>query len=244
MPSVTTANNQAEESVAVYEIRPRPHLGEVFVKTHKDLIDALASEVRPVSPKAAHRQVAQAIMLGGGVTLVGVLTIFGVQPGLDTFAHGAPLIVKSAYAISLAGISISLTLILARPGSRSRAGWRWVAAPVAALALLALTELSRAPMDHWPRMVMGDSWSLCPWRIAALSVPVFIGLCVAIRKQAPTDLRASGAAAGLLSGAVAATAYALACPESSAAFILVWYSAGIALTTLIGGLLGPKLLRW
>jgi hypothetical protein len=133
---------------------------------------------------------------------------------------------------------------MARPGAWSRNVWKWIVAPVAGLALLALAELARAPMDNWPQMIMGNSWTQCPWRIVALSVPVFIGLCVVIRGQAPTNLRASGAAAGLLSGAVAATAYALACPESSAAFILVWYSAGIALATAIGALLGPKLLRW
>jgi hypothetical protein len=214
------------------------------VKPHDDLIDALAADVRPVSPKAAGRQMAQALFVGGGIALFGVVAFFGIQPGLDTFAHGAPLLVKSAYALSLAGIAASLTLIMARPGARSRHGWRWIAAPVAGLALLALTELARAPMTNWPDMVMGNSWSQCPWRIVALSVPVFIGLCVVIRGQAPTGLRASGAAAGLLSGAVAATAYALACPESSAAFILVWYSAGIALASAFGALLGPKFLRW
>jgi hypothetical protein len=214
------------------------------VKSHNDLIDALASDVRPVSPQAAKRQLALALIVGGSITLVGVVAFFGIQPELDTFAHGAPLLVKSAYAISLAGIAASLTLIMARPGAWSRNVWKWIVAPVAGLALLALAELARAPMDNWPQMVMGNSWTQCPWRIVALSVPVFIGLCVVIRGQAPTNLRASGAAAGLLSGAVAATAYALACPESSAAFILVWYSAGIALATAIGALLGPKLLRW
>ncbi len=214
------------------------------MKPHDDLIDALAADVRPVSPQAVGRQIALALVIGGGVSLVGVITVFGIQPGLDTFAHGVPLVVKSAYAIALAGIAIALTLIIARPGAGSRNDWRWLAAPIAGLALLALAELARAPFDNWPDMLMGKSWSQCPWRIVALSVPVFVGLCVVIRRQAPTDLRAAGAAAGLLSGAVAATAYALACPESSAAFILVWYSGGIALATAIGALLGPKLLRW
>ncbi len=214
------------------------------VTPHDTLIDALAADVRPVSPHAAGRQIAQALVIGGGIALAGVVAVFGIQPGLDTFAQGAPLLVKSAYAISLAGIATALTLIIARPGAGSRNGWRWIAAPPAGLALVVLTELARAPMNNWPDMVMGESWSQCPWRIVALSVPVFVGLCVVIRGQAPTDLQASGAAAGLLSGAVAATAYALACPESSAAFILVWYSAGITLATAIGALLGPKLLRW
>lgn len=214
------------------------------MNTHDDLIDALASDVHPVSPMTASRHLAEALVLGGGATLIGVIALFGIQPGLNTFAHGQPLMVKSSYAISLAAIGIALSLLMARPGVWNRKGWRWILAPVAALALLAIGELSYVQITHWPHMLMGESWAQCPWRIAGLSVPIFLGLCIAIRTQAPTDLRSSGAAAGLLSGAVAATAYALACTESSAAFILVWYSFGIALATALGALLGPKLLRW
>jgi hypothetical protein len=214
------------------------------VKSRNDLIDALASDAQPVSPYAIYRHVAESLIVGGGIAMIGVIGIFGIQPELNSFAHGEPLALKSAYAISLAGIAAALTLLLARPEGRAQMGARWIALPVAALALLALAELSRTPMDHWSHMLMGESWAQCPWRIAALSVPVFLGLCIAIRTQAPTNLRASGAAAGLLSGAVAATVYALACTESAAAFILVWYSLGIALATGLGALLGPKLLRW
>lgn len=211
---------------------------------HADLINALASDLRPVSPRVVRHRVGWAVLAGAAIALGVVVVNFGIQPGLDTFAHGKPLLMKSAYALSLAGIATAMTLLLARPGRWWRKGWPWVAAPVVGLGLLALAELARAPMAHWPDMVMGQSASQCPWRIAALSLPVFAGLCHAIRGQAPTDLRASGAAAGLLSGAVAATAYALACPEDSAVFILVWYSTGIALATGMGALLGPKLLRW
>lgn len=214
------------------------------MKRHTDLINALSADVKPVSPDVARRQLAGALVIGGAISLVGVIAIFGLQPGLDTFAHGAPMGVKSTYAMSLAGIAIALTLAAARPGARSRVGWKWIAVPVSGCALLALIDLSRAPVTNWPPMVFGASWSQCSLRIAALAGPVFIGLCLAIRAQAPTNLRESGAAAGLLAGTVAATSYALACPESSAAFIFVWYSLGIAIVTGMGALLGPRLLRW
>ena len=45
-------------------------------------------------------------------------------------------------------------------------------------------------------------------------------------------------------GAWAATLYCLHCPESSAMFVLTWYSLGIAFTTLLGALVGPRILRW
>jgi hypothetical protein len=57
-------------------------------------------------------------------------------------------------------------------------------------------------------------------------------------------LRTAGAAAGLASGATAAMVYCLHCPEMSPAFVGVWYVLGIAAMTLVGALIGPKVLSW
>lgn len=212
--------------------------------THQDLIDTLSADVRPVSPHSAERQLGQALIVGCGITLAAVTATFGIQPDLDTMVHAAPLLVKTGYAVSLATLAGASVLTLVRPGMPAKINLRRLALPVAALALLALVQLARLPLSDWGQALLGASWSRCPLRIAILSLPVFAGLSITIRSQAPTQLRAAGATAGLVSGAVAAAAYALACPESSAAFILVWYSAGIALSTAIGALLGPKILRW
>lgn len=64
------------------------------------------------------------------------------------------------------------------------------------------------------------------------------------RQFAPTRPRAAGAAVGLVTASVAATLYGLHCPERAATFVVVWYSLGILLATLVGGLLGGRLLRW
>jgi hypothetical protein len=212
--------------------------------TTQNLIEALANDLVPVSTDHQHRDVGLAIGTGAVVTFGLVAFVYGVQPRLDSFAHGAPFVMKSAYSLMLAAVALAMVLVLARPGVSARHQWRWLMGPVVGLAALAAFELLRLPMSAWPQAMMGSSWQQCPWRVVALSIPVFAGLCVAIRRQAPIDLRATGAAAGMLSGAVAATVYALACTESSAAFVLVWYSLGIALATAIGALLGPKFLRW
>jgi len=77
-----------------------------------------------------------------------------------------------------------------------------------------------------------------------LSVPAFVGITWALRGLAPTRLRLTGFAAGLLAGAVGAAGYALVCDEVSLTFIALWYSLGIALTGVAGSLLGGRLLRW
>jgi hypothetical protein len=50
--------------------------------------------------------------------------------------------------------------------------------------------------------------------------------------------------AGLAAGATATLVYCLHCPESTASFVVTWYSLGIGLAGLVGAWLGPRLLRW
>jgi hypothetical protein len=80
--------------------------------------------------------------------------------------------------------------------------------------------------------------------VLLLSLPILGGLLWALRRLAPTRLALAGGTAGLAAGAWAACLYCLHCPETSAVFVLTWYSLGIALATGLGALLGPRLLRW
>ena len=54
----------------------------------------------------------------------------------------------------------------------------------------------------------------------------------------------TGATAGRLAGGVGALVYTLHCPELEAPFLGVWYVIGMAIPSVIGALLGPRLLRW
>ena len=91
---------------------------------------------------------------------------------------------------------------------------------------------------------MGRSANVCAFLIALISLPLFAGVFWALRQLAPIRLTRAGAAAGLLAGATGATIYAFHCTESAAPFVAIWYTAGIALTTLIGAALGRWVLRW
>jgi hypothetical protein len=92
--------------------------------------------------------------------------------------------------------------------------------------------------------MMGRSHTVCPWRIAILSLPIFASVFWSLRRLAPTKPVLAGAAAGLLAGAAGAFVYAFHCDESAAPFVVLWYTVGIALVGLAGGLLGRFLLRW
>ena len=114
----------------------------------------------------------------------------------------------------------------------------------AALALPAGWALLQSPeADRWGQ-VLGSTWRSCPLNIALLSVPMWIACFGVLRRAAPTRLAWAGAGAGLLAGAVGALVYAVHCPEMALPFVAVWYVAGMMIPTLLGALLGPRLLRW
>jgi hypothetical protein len=119
-----------------------------------------------------------------------------------------------------------------------------LAAPVLALWALATVVLVAAEPAQRSGLVMGETWAECPVSILALAAPAFVAVLWAMRGLAPTRLALAGAVAGLLAGAIGALVYALHCPELAAPFLGMWYVAGIAAATLIGALVGPRILRW
>jgi hypothetical protein len=137
-----------------------------------------------------------------------------------------------------------ITARLARPGARM--GWApWiVAAAVAWLAMLAMMEMRRTPPSGMSHLWLGWTWKICALRILALSTPVFVAVLWLLRRMAPTRLALAGAAAGLFAGGVGATVYGLYCEETAAAFVVVWYSLGMAACAALGAVIGPRLLRW
>ncbi|WCT74502.1 DUF1109 domain-containing protein [Sphingomonas naphthae] len=209
-----------------------------------DLISRLAADVPPVPRHAIGRRLTIGVVMGMLVSLFYVVTMMGVRPDLQIAVHGFAFWMKWAYTISLSFAAVVVTSQLARPDS-DRMRWVWlVAIPVLLLASVGVWELVRTPRADWLAMWLGASWMVCPWRVLALAMPIFVGLLWSFRKLAPTRLRAAGAAAGLAAGAFAATVYCVHCPEVSAIFVLTWYSLGILLATTLGALLGPRLLRW
>lgn len=209
-----------------------------------DLIVRLSADVTPVRRRAVGRRLAIGSAVGVIVSAFYVVAMMGVRPDLMIAMHGFPFWMKWGYTISLSVASLVVTAQLARPDS-DRLRWLWLMAiPVLLLAGTGAMELIHTPPGEWLAMWLGQSWMVCPWRVLALAMPIFVGLLWSFRKLAPTRLRAAGAAAGLAAGAFAATIYCLHCPEVSAIFVLTWYSLGILLAASLGALVGPRLMRW
>lgn len=210
----------------------------------EQLIERLSSDVPPVRPHAVARRIATGLIGGSIVTLAVVIAWLGMRPDLGEAMRGGAFWMKSGYTLSLALLAVIVVTRLGRPEATS-SRWLWLlVVPVLLLAAGGIAELLRTPQTQWLAMWLGQSWKVCPWRVLTLAAPIFIGLLWSFRRLAPTRLRLAGAAAGLASGAFAATLYCLHCPEVSAVFVLTWYSLGISLAALGGALVGPRLMRW
>lgn len=209
-----------------------------------DLISLMASGVTPVDRRLPVRQMAQALLLGGLGSLLLMLAIYGLRPDL-TVMLGVPLFwIKLALPTTLAVGAMLVLRRLVRPGLRVSVCWAGIALPTLAVWAGGALVLLSAPVAQRLPLLMGISWRSCPFNIALLSVPLFIGIFWAVRGMAPTRLRLTGAVAGLLAGATATMVYCLHCPEMGVPFWGVWYLLGILVPAAVGLLLGPRLLRW
>jgi hypothetical protein len=208
-----------------------------------DLIAMLATEAGP--PPVSHlRLCTQAVTAGLTVSLVLVLTLWGLNPELSALAHTQAFWVKVLWLVLTCTFATPVVLHLSRPGAAAgRGGWG-IAASLAGMALLAIWQIASVDADTGKQLMLGQSWQTCCASILALSVPLLATLLWMLRNMAPTRPALAGASAGLMASAMASLVYSLHCPETAYAFLAVWYVAGMVLMSGIGALMGMRLLRW
>ena len=207
-------------------------------------VTMLATGAEPVVPAATARRYALALGWGAfGATLL-MAVLLGVRADLADAVRLPMFWIKLAFPACLAVAALFAATRLSRPGVSLGRVPVALAAPVIVLWLMAGTALVGAAPDQRAAMIFGTTWYVCPFLVALLSVPVFVASMWAMKGLAPTRLVLAGAAAGLLSGAVATVVYALHCPEMAAPFLAIWYLLGMLIPAAAGALLGPWLLRW
>ena len=208
-----------------------------------ELIAALAAEAPAVPAGVIRNRLLTALAIGGLVALA--LVVFWLKPQpLGAVVGQGWFWMKLGYTAALAAAASAVVARLARPGLSAFRGAAIVVILIALMAILGLGQLALAEPEQRLALWLGRTWRVCPWNILLLSIPIFLALAWALKKAAPTHLVAAGAAAGLLSGGLAASLYCLHCPEQAASFVAFWYTLGMLLSTGLGALLGPRLLRW
>lgn len=213
-------------------------------QTTDDLIASLSADVPKVAPGAVGRRVALGLGLGGLGSAILMLAWLGPRPDLAQAVTTPMFWMKFGYA-ALTGLILAALLVrLAKPAARTGALAVAAAAPFAVVALMAVLRMAQAPPEAHRAMLMGHSSMLCPWRIVAIGLPLLAGAVWAVRGLAPTRLGLAGLAAGGCAGALGAMIYSVACNETSAPFLAVWYTLGMALAAALGAAAGSRLLRW
>ena len=181
------------------------------------------------------------------LTLALALSIVWLKPRGDL---GAPLVInnhifllKLVFTLSVVAAALPIVRDLSVPARRVGRESILVAIPFAVIIVLALREIGLHQVAEWPPHA--DHAVLeCLWQIPALAASALIILALAARRLAPTNLTRAGAYIGLLAGGIGAVGYALHCHNDSVAFVAIAYTVAMLQTTLLGAVLGPRILRW
>ncbi len=209
-----------------------------------DLLDAMAADLRPTPRGAMTLRLAVGAAAGGAVALLLVICLLGLRGDLIEAIGGAFIWIKAGYTVLMAAVAFWAVSRLSRPGGRADAA-PWIAGTlVLGFVAAAGMELVSTDSSHHAHMVHGNSFSYCLSAIITLSIPVLAAMLLAMRAFAPTQPTLAGLAAGVFSGAVAATVYGLSCAESTATFVATWYTLGMVLSGALGAAAGRWVLRW
>lgn len=184
------------------------------------------------------------MLLGLAVALLLLVLFPGTRADLDRLFATPAFWLKLALPLSLWISALAISARLASPGALPHRLWLGIAGPAGVAWLLATLAVASAPPELREALVLGRTWRTCSLNIAMLALPCLALMLWALRGLAPTQLRLSGAMAGLFAGATGALAYCLHCPEMQIPFWATWYLAGMSIPTVAGALLGPLALRW
>ena len=207
-----------------------------------ELISLLAQNAGPAqgpAPQQVGGRLAIALALGGVMVLY-----LGLNPALRDFAATSPFTLKMVWLFAMLVFSAVLVYRLVHPGQHLGSAPWGIGLALLAMSGQGLNQLLDAPPTQRNALMMGASWQVCAFNIAFIALPVLAALLWTLRDMAPTRPALTGAASGLLAGALAAMLYSLHCTENTFTFYALWYSGGMGLSALVGAVLGARYLRW
>jgi hypothetical protein len=208
------------------------------------LIDILSTNVEPVKSGQVWKPLIWALAIGGAASFCVMLATVGLRTDAAGGFHVGFLALKLLFMLSVIGTGTALLVKLICPGHEARKLFRFLFLPFLVAGFVGIVALALQPSSAWDRMILGTEWVTCLFCIPLFAIVPFALLIWALRKGAPTNLKRTGAIAGLVAGALGATAYAFHCSDDSLPFVAIWYGAMVVLCAWIGARLGPHLLRW
>lgn len=206
------------------------------------LIDLLARDAALRTRFGGTMLVAVAAALAVGVAVF--FSMLRPRHDLGTAVGTARFLFKFAVAMPLAVTAIGLMDRLARPAA-PLGPWPWLlAGTVAILGIGIGLELSVVPAADWITRLVGTNARYCLLFIPLIATGPLVCLIAALRQGAPMHPGRAGAVAGLAASGIAATLYAVHCPDDSPLFVATWYSIATGLVVLCGYGAGHRFLRY
>jgi hypothetical protein len=209
-----------------------------------DLIARLSADLKPIAPRALERRLWLALVIGLAITTLAAWLVLDRMLGRPFGgAFGGPMFwVKFGYTLAFGLFGLAAAPVLARPDGRIV--WPLLVAGLLVLLALVLGTVDWMRADWAMPALMGDTAMVCPWLITLTGLPILGVLLSAMRGLAPRSPALAGFAAGLVAGGFGALAYAFYCGETGMMFMAVWYTLGMAMTALLGAIIGSVMLRW
>lgn len=210
-----------------------------------DLISALAEDyASQPSPEPLGRTLAVAIVAGVAIAAALFCIMLSVRPDIVSALGTWRFDMKCADTIVLAIVATWVASRLSRPATNPRSATRALVVPAFLLLGAVIYELVTIPASAWLPRAMGMNGLICLANIIVLSLVPLCAVLYALRQGAPMSPAFTGAAAGLLAGALGATVYAAHCMDDSPLFVAIWYTLAIGFMALVGLLVGQYVLRW
>jgi hypothetical protein len=221
----------------------------------EDFIEMLATNLEPVRGgqlrKTLFIAMAVAVVAAGASCFTWCMLTMPAMPIIPTMPadamswwHFCLTAIALVFTLGLAAVGARVLFRSARPGLSARRplilmGMLFLVMVSAAIVALAIIDPAARST-----MILGGQGGTCLICIPMFAVIPFVAFIWALRKGAPTHLAFAGAIAGLVAGALGAAAVVVNQTADSLPLIALWYGAPVALCALIGGILGPRLLRW
>ena len=210
----------------------------------EELIQSLSASPASVAPGAVARRILFGLGLGAATSVALMIAWLGPRPDLAAAMVTPMFWMKFAYAALTALLLTAALARVSRPGASLGPFAVTIALPLAVMAAMAAMRLATADPTMRMSLLMGESASVCPWRIVVIGLPVLAGAVWAVRGLAPTRLSLAGLVAGGCAGAFGAAIYGFHCNETAAPFVAIWYTLGMGAVAALGGLAGSRWLRW
>ena len=209
-----------------------------------ELIEMLGTNLEPVKGGETRSTIMIALALGSAAVICLSLALFGLPAAAVGSEYSALNILALSFTLGLVVAGASLLIRSARPGEPGRKPLILIGLLFFALLSAALVTFILAHPAAWVGMVFGPQWAACLICIPLLAAAPFASFVWALRRGAPTNLKRTGAIAGLVASALGATVFAFHYSSGSIPFIALWYGGPILLYAVVGAILGPPLLRW